>query len=126
MRVTFNHLLIIFLIFRVSNAEDIDNSHIIDVTVNIHLPKASGNLLIIEQIKYYFDTPHSEVYRSLPAGYSPNRLSNNDGIGNFLIFYNNQLEIKEEPPSLYNHEENTFEIFEDVNRIQKKKSEIIY
>ena len=119
-------LLAIFLYLGLLNAEYSDASHIIDLTMNIHLPKASGNLLIIEQIKYYFDTPHTEVYRSLPAGYSPNRLSNNDGIGNFLIFYNNQLEIKEEPPSLYNHEENTFEIFEDVNRIKKKRVKIIY
>ena len=44
-----------------------------------------GDVLCIERWHYHFVEEQTEVHRSLPAGYSSTRRTNNDGVGNIAV-----------------------------------------
>ena len=107
----------IFFLCVVLGSSGADQSYVknVDTALYYLVPQLQGNVLCVETWTYFFDTPHTHVFRSVPAGYSPNRDYNNDGIGNIIIFNNVSLPYPEAAPSLFSHEPHTFEVFEDVS-----------
>jgi len=80
------------------------------------LDELAGDVLCIEHWHYHFEEEQTEVHRSLPAGYSKNRKTNNDGVGNIAVLLGNSTNsIPEVLPSIHNHQPNTVEIFESVS-----------
>jgi len=81
-------------------------------TTVFYQEELKGNLILAERWTYHFDTPHTQVFRTIPAGYSPSRQFQCDAIGNIFVLINGQY-LQETAPSLYTHTPNTFEVFED-------------
>ena len=109
-------ILLVLLVLK-TNAVEIEETGVIELMqLECHiLSQLDGDLLCIERLHYNFAVPHAQVYRSLPAGYHPYRINNNDGLGNFFVFLGNDTTpLPEAIPSVSQHVPNTFEIFEDV------------